>query len=628
MEIIEIIVKTMLILINGTFLISLLIDEKKESLLSNIVFICVFINTILTSVAFLAWAYIHFEPFNIYLFTLMKEKIYSFSVNFIWDINTIVFLITGNVITLLIVYFSRYYMHREEGYKRFFNTIVFFYLGYNITVLAGNFITLFIGWEFLGVSSFLLVAFYRDRYLPVRNAVKVFSVYRIGDVGLIMAMWALHQIIQDNVLFYTIRDENALHHYFSHQNMVGVIVAFCLFIASLGKSAQFPFSYWLPRAMEGPTPSSAIFYGSLSVHIGILLLIRTYAIWETQWLPRVIFIFIGIVTIFTSNISGRLQSSVKTQIAYSSIAQIGIMYIELALGLKWLVLIHFVSNAFLRTYQLLLSPSMATYLMRQKMYFSKLIHPFKNSFSILPDKLYYSLFILGHKEWNLDYYVNFYLFGILKKIGKYFNFINSRNWWIYLAPLFVTGSFFYFTKAHFYMLIEYYLPMLFALFALITVMRAFYERKDPMLVISLLLVGQMLILLAIFYNENFNWQEAVFYLSGIVSGSFICFYVLKKIKMSESGYLDLNKYYGHVHHYRWQGFVYLFGILCMIGFPITPTFIGEELILEHIHAHQFFLSFAFALHFIINGITGIKTYARLFLGPSCKQPEETAIKSA
>lgn len=272
---------------------------------------------------------------------------------------------------------------------------------------------------------------------------------------------------------------------------------------------------------------------------------------------------------------------------------------------------------------------MATYLMRQQVYFSKLVHPLKNRFiDILPEKVYYTIYTLGHQEWNLDYYVNMYLFGTFKKIGRYFNFINSRNLWIYLAPLFATGVFFYYTKVHFYILIEYYLPMLYALFALIIAMKAFSERKDPMLVISLLLAGQMLILLAIFYNENFNWQEAAFYLSGIVSGSIICFYVLKKLKMAEPAYFDLNKYYGHVHRHRWQGFVYLFGILCMIGFPVTPTFIGEDLILEHIHTHQFFLTFMFALHFIISGITGIKTYARLFLGPSCKQMDETAIKSA
>ena len=103
-------------------------------------------------------------------------------------INIYQFALVGAILAFLIVMYSRVYMHRESGYKRFFNTILFFFLGYNVTIFSGNFETLFIGWEVLGISSFLLIAFYRERYLPVKNALKVFFVYRIGDVGLILAI--------------------------------------------------------------------------------------------------------------------------------------------------------------------------------------------------------------------------------------------------------------------------------------------------------------------------------------------------------------------------------------------------------------------------------------------------------
>lgn len=628
MEIIEWITKISILITAVTFVVSLLIDERKEFFLSRLVFSNVFANTILIISAFFVWAFSRFPSFNIYVFSLLENQNDVFSINFIWDVNTFVFLFTGNAITLLIVHFSRYYMHREDGYKRFFNTIIFFYWGYSFTVMSGNFITLFTGWECLGLASFLLVAFYRDRYLPVRNAVKVFSVYRIGDVGLILAMWALHHVFHENVLFFHLTDEQRVALHFRDYYWLGMLIAFCLFIASLGKSAQFPFSYWLPRAMEGPTPSSAIFYGSLSVHIGILLLIRTYSIWETQWLPRILFIVLGVITVFTASTSARLQSSIKAQIAYSSIVQIGIMYIELAFGLKWLVLIHFVSNAFLRTYQLLLSPSMATYLIRQQMYFSKLIRPMKNSFSVLPDRIYYTIFVLSQKEWHLDYYVNYYLFGKLKKVGEYFSFINAKNLWIYSAPLFLSGAFFYFKKVHFYVLIEYYLPVLYSASALILTLRSFSERNDPLFVIYSIFISQLLILLAIFYNENFGSIEASLYLSGVLVGFSICTYLLVKLKNGEKQYFGLNKYYGHVHTHKAWALIYLLGVLAMIGFPITPTFIGEDLILEHIHPHQYFLTVLFALHFVIVGITGIRTYARLFLGPPCKAKHEVAIKSA
>jgi NADH:ubiquinone oxidoreductase subunit 5 (subunit L)/multisubunit Na+/H+ antiporter MnhA subunit len=109
---------------------------------------------------------------------------YEFLVDFYFDKISATYLIVGSLLTFLVTVYSRYYLHRESGYKRFFNTILFFYVGYNFCYIFRNLETLFVGWEVLGISSFLLIAFYRERYLPVKNAVKVFSIYRIGDVGI------------------------------------------------------------------------------------------------------------------------------------------------------------------------------------------------------------------------------------------------------------------------------------------------------------------------------------------------------------------------------------------------------------------------------------------------------------
>jgi len=93
------------------------------------------------------------------------------------------------------------YLHKEPGYKRFFTTFLVFFISVQIIVLAGNFETLFIGWEILGVSSFLLIAYYRHRYLPVRNGLKVFSIYRIADVGILITMWLSHHLWHENITF-------------------------------------------------------------------------------------------------------------------------------------------------------------------------------------------------------------------------------------------------------------------------------------------------------------------------------------------------------------------------------------------------------------------------------------------
>ena len=126
---------------------------------------------------------------------------YEFFIDFYFDKITAVYMFVGSFLTFLVTIYSRVYLHRENGYKRFFNTILFFYVGYNIVIFSGNLETLFMGWEILGISSFLLIAFYRDRYLPVKNAVKVFSIYRIGDVGIILAMWMSHHLWHENITF-------------------------------------------------------------------------------------------------------------------------------------------------------------------------------------------------------------------------------------------------------------------------------------------------------------------------------------------------------------------------------------------------------------------------------------------
>ena len=139
-------------------------------------------------------------------------------------------------------------------------------------------------------------------------------------------------------------------------------------LAAAAKSAQFPFSFWLPRAMEGPTPSSAIFYGSLSVHLGVFLLLRAFPLIENQMTVRILIAALGFFTFMIAVGTSRVQSSVKSQVAYSSISHIGFIFIEIALGFQILAIVHFIGNGFLRTYQLLISPSIVSYKIREQFY--------------------------------------------------------------------------------------------------------------------------------------------------------------------------------------------------------------------------------------------------------------------
>lgn len=334
------------------FILSIIIPKKNEGLLSGVSYSTVGVQ-LLTTIAFITfWIYSGADTVNIKEFSIFKAKGYDFYIDFYFDRITATYLFLGALITFIITIYSRYYLHRESGYKRFFNVLLLFYVGFNIIVISGNLETMFIGWEILGISSFLLIAFYRERYLPVKNAVKVFSIYRVGDVGLILAMWLSHHLWHENISFYALHNYHLVHDHLVQHSMIGFTISFLIFISAAAKSAQFPFLSWLPRAMEGPTPSSAIFYGSLSIHIGAFLLMRTYPFWEYQTSFRIFVAILGIITSLIATLTARVQSSIKSQIAYSSIAQIGLIFIEIAAGFELLALIHVAGNAFLRTYQI------------------------------------------------------------------------------------------------------------------------------------------------------------------------------------------------------------------------------------------------------------------------------------
>jgi NADH-quinone oxidoreductase subunit L len=608
------------------FLASLVVTPKREILLSRIAFYTAGLNLFSLCVFCIYWLYDNHVALNIKEIALYNTKGYEFLLDFYFDKITATYLMVGALLTFLITVYSRYYLHRESGYKRFFNTILFFYFGYNLTVLAGNFETLFIGWEILGISSFLLIAFYRDRYLPVRNAVKVFSIYRIGDVGILLAMWASHHLWHENITFAKLHNYDLVHEHLQNHSWVGVFISLMILVAAAAKSAQLPFSSWLPRAMEGPTPSSAIFYGSLSVHFGVFLLLRTEPFWAQQSSVRILIALLGLSTSIIASLIARVQSSIKSQIAYASIGQIGIIFIEVAAGFDTLALIHFAGNAFLRTYQLLVSPSVVSYLIKEQFYnYVPKTHSIEDS---LPRKIEYSIYLLSLKEFNLDQWMNSIVFSPLKKLGKKLSFMTIRNVFYYFTPVYIAGMFFMYREELLPTLIHEALPFVFSLIGLLMVLKSFSERKSPILAWVLIIMNHFWIALAISFNEHFDFEHIIYYLSGIVLCGAIGIYTLNRLKTFEKKNFDLDRYYGHVYEYPGLCLVFLIASLGLMGFPITSTFIGEDLIFSHIHEHQFLLAFFNSLAFIMGGISLIRMYARLFLGPHVKTYHETPYKSS
>ncbi|TAE55359.1 MAG: hypothetical protein EAZ89_05690 [Bacteroidetes bacterium] len=607
------------------YLLSLVLPGNREALISWTARIAVGLQLHLAVAFTLYWLFAGRPTLDAREFVLYEDAHYSFFLDFYFDKIAATYLVIGAVLTFLVAIYSRAYLHREKGYRRYFSTILFFYTGYNLTILAGNMETLFLGWEILGISSFLLIAFYRHRYLPVKNAVKIFSVYRMGDVGILLAMWMSHHLWHENITFLKLNNYELVDAQLQSHSWVGVFISMMILFSAAAKSAQLPFSSWLPRAMEGPTPSSAIFYGALSVHIGVFLLLRTAPFWEHQPSVRTVIAVLGLASSLVASSIARVQSSVKSQIAYGSIAQIGLIFIEIALGFKDLALFHFAGNACLRTYQLLVSPSVVTYLIREQFY---TFSPSKSSLEdLLPPRLRYSLYMLNIKEWNLDGFMYRYLWNPLKWVGKKLDFLSIRKVVVFFSVAYLIGILALVFRSRLPAFIHEFLPVFFAFLGLVVVLKSFTERRKVRMSWLLIVLNHFWIALAISSNERFTFIHILLYLSGVsvaaVAG-YACLYWLKK----NNGVLNMNRFHGLSYEYPRAAFLFLLCCLGLTGFPLTPTFIGEDLIFSHIHEDQLLLATFISLSFILDGLATMRIYARVFLGPHAKTYHEIAYRSS
>jgi NAD(P)H-quinone oxidoreductase subunit 5 len=274
---------------------------------------------------------------------------YHFPLVLIADRLSLPFLGLTAVLSGLIGKFSATYLHREDGFHRFFLLLHLFAFGSLLAFASGSFDLLVGGWELVGISSVLLIAFFQRRTSPVENGLRVFAVYRACDIGLLVAVFAMHHWAG------TASFAGGLPRLTGTQP---VIVCLLLLLAASGKGAQVPFSGWLPRAMEGPTPSSAIFYGAISIHAGAYLLLRVQPMLVHSALASGLVIAIGLITAVHGTIVGRVSADAKTSLAYASLSQVGVVFVEIGMGWKWIAVAHILGHAMVRTLQFLRAPSM------------------------------------------------------------------------------------------------------------------------------------------------------------------------------------------------------------------------------------------------------------------------------
>ncbi len=288
---------------------------------------------------------------------------YDFAVKFEFDRLSVPLTILSFTLCGTIGSFAVLYMHREPGYNRFFVLYAVFLLGMVIASTADSIETLFTGWELVGLSSALLVAFFQERPAPARNGLRVWVVYRVSDAALLLAAVVLHHMTGEGDFDKLMGTESWPDGRATMEESQALLVGLLLLVAVAGKSALVPFSGWLPRAMEGPTPSSAVFYGALSVHLGAFLLLRmSPLIAVSMWLAIAV-ITLGLVSAAYAYLVGSVQTDIKSALSFASLAQVGIIVAEIGCGhwfpiLWYVALVHLLGHACLRTLQFVRAPTL------------------------------------------------------------------------------------------------------------------------------------------------------------------------------------------------------------------------------------------------------------------------------
>ena len=576
------------------------------------------------------WAWQGFPSHEYQWFTLYAQGDYHFPVLFFFDHIGAAYLFCTWVIFSVIVRYCRHYLHREPGYRRFFITIFGFVFGLNMVILSGVLDMFFAGWEIVGISSFLLIAFYRHRYQPIRNALRAYSIYRLCDFGLLLAALLI------DLLFHGRNHFSELPEILGSGAPPGGYLEFfglslLLILAASGKSAQFPFCFWIPRAMEGPTPSSAIFYGALSVHLGVFLLLRTQPIWRFEVASLLIVFGIGGLTVLVASLSEQTQSNIKGQIAYASITQVGFMFIELALGLDFIVLLHFLGNAFLRCYQLLVSPSVVAHLLRVEGEIDEAFDLRTSAMArslpqalreSLPATLQNTLQVVALQEFNLEAQVRSILWDSFRRIGYRLGRI-SRLTGLALSVVAIGLGWASYEAG---MATRPTLALLAAIGMIYLSLLAFSQKRDPLSIWNQAGSSTLLAGLATWLTSQDATSYVALFLSGIFAAWGLGLFAI--IRMGGQRIFEQNPFLYRGMEEKTPGLSLLLflAFLGLVGFPITPAFLGQDLVLYHISSEHAWMAPLIAIAFVLNGISVSGVYMRLCAGrpveirKSCDDP--------
>jgi len=280
------------------------------------------------------------------LWTWINLGQFAPKVAFYLDALSVCMILVVTIVGFLIHLYSAEYMIDDEGYSRFFAYMNLFVAAMLTLVLADNLFLFYLGWEGVGLCSFLLIGFWYKDPANVRAAVKAFIMTRIGDTALIIGLFLLF----NNLGTFEIQElmRRAAQEWPAGSTLA-VVAAALLLAGAVGKSAQIPLQTWLPDAMAGPTPVSALIHAATMVTAGVYLIARTNVLFSLAPVIQSAVAIIGLATLLISGFSALTQSDIKRVLAYSTISQIGYMFLALGVGAWSAAIFHFVTHAFFKS---------------------------------------------------------------------------------------------------------------------------------------------------------------------------------------------------------------------------------------------------------------------------------------
>lgn len=294
------------------------------------------------------------KPYIVTLFTWIAAGDFSVPISYQVDQLSILYTLIVTGVGFLIHVYSIGYMHGDRGFFRFFTYLnLFIFMMLNL-VLSSSFLLTFLGWEGVGLSSYLLIGFWYDRkFEGVRitwtghAANKAFIMNRIGDFGFLIAMFLIYTKF-NTLEYFELHNILSANQFYYQSAPIIIAITLLLFLAATGKSAQIPLAVWLPDAMAGPTPVSALIHAATMVTAGIFLVARNSLLFSLAPTTMLVIAIIGTLTALYAATIGTVQNGIKKVLAYSTVSQLGFMFAALGVGAYTAAVFHVMTHAFFK----------------------------------------------------------------------------------------------------------------------------------------------------------------------------------------------------------------------------------------------------------------------------------------